>query len=116
MYKTKNFFAESGPRDNSTVNIPPPDTFEPVAEDDFEEEVNEDSVEDYFEEVAALENESGLGIWWIIFIITSWAITFAALYLVIKERPDLVPMCILNPMMRCTGQRRGGDQLITDDP
>jgi hypothetical protein len=64
----------------------------------------------------AKRNESGNNVWWIVLVIAaSWAIAFGSVYLVIKERPDLVPMCILNPILRCTGQNQGGDQLINED-
>ena len=86
---------------------------------DEEDEVNLESSEDY---LYTLDSEAAEGqhggetqIWWILAIVVSWVIAVASVFLVIKERPDLVPMCILNPVMRCTGQNQGGDQLINED-
>lgn len=84
-------------------------------EDDEEEEVNLESSEDYLYSLDETEYEGGTKIWWILAILVSWVIAVFSVFLVIKERPDLVPMCILNPVMRCTGQNQGGDQLINED-
>lgn len=85
--------------------------------DDEEDEVNKESSDEYLYTLdeAVEHSEKETKIWWILAICVSWVIAIAALYLVIKERPDLVPMCILNPVMRCAGQNQGSDQLINED-
>lgn len=88
------------------------------AEGDEEEEVNLEHSGEYLytlDEAAEEQHEGETKIWWILAIMVSWVIAVASVFLVIKERPDLVPMCILNPILRCTGQNQGGDQLINED-
>jgi hypothetical protein len=98
--------------------ISPVDTFVPVT-DDEEDEINlEESDEYLLEKDDILEEDDKKDtqiIWWILAVFVSWVIAIAAVYLVIKERPDLVPMWILNPVMRCAGQNQGSDQLINED-
>ncbi|XP_059471294.1 uncharacterized protein LOC132194181 [Neocloeon triangulifer] len=103
---------------NAPINVTAtPLEVEEVEEEDSSE--NKETSDAYMEwdynaqEIPEKTNNSV--VWWIVALLCSWVVAVFSLYLVFKERPDLVPICIYNPIMRCTGQNRGGDQLIEDD-